>query len=125
MFNITIFDGPSLGDCPGQAAGEGGHAGWELATAAGVPSAILALIAVLVLVRKNLERLGALVDSINQCLRSLGRFLPARQDRVERDVEMAAVAVRSPTVVRHPNLSDEERLRCQENRQRQDRMRWM
>ena len=48
MFNITLFDGPSLGDCPGQAAGEGGHAGWELATAAGVPSAILALIAVLV-----------------------------------------------------------------------------
>ena len=90
-----------------------------------MPSAILALVAVLVLVRQNLERLRALVDSINQCLCSLGRFLPARQDRVEHDVEMAAVAVRSPTVVRHPNSSDEERLRCQENRQQQDRMRWM
>ena len=125
MFNITLFDGPSLGDCPGQAAGGGGHAGWELATAASVPSGILALIAVLIVVRQNLERFRALVDSVNQCLNTLVRCLPMRQDVGQGEVEMEAVAVQSPTVMRHPNLSDEERLRCQENRQRQDRMRWL
>ena len=125
MFNITIFDGPSLGDCPGQAAGGGGHDGWEVAVSAGVPS-LLALIAVLVVIRQNLERLRALIDSVNQCLSTLARCLPARQDVAQVEVEMdAVVVVQSPTIHAHPNLSDEERLRCQENRQRQDRMRWM
>ena len=125
MFNITLFDGPSLGDCPGQVVGGGGHSGWEVATAAGVPSLLLVLIAVLVAVRQNLERLTALIDSVNQCLSTLARCLPAHQDVAQVEVEMDAVVVHSPTITAHPNLSDEERLRCQANRQHQDRMRWM
>ena len=113
-----------MGTALARQPGGGGHDGWEVAVSAGVPS-LLALIAVLVVIRQNLERLRALIDSVNQCLSTLARCLPARQDVAQAEVEMDAVVVHSPTITAHPNLSDEERLRCQENRQRQDRMRWM
>ena len=113
MFNLTFFDGSDCGPRPDQ-SGEGeGHAGWELATAAAVPSCLLVVIVVLLLVRQNLESLRGLIDSINQLIASLASCLAMRVDAVDEQVEMDAVVVQSPARRCPRNLSDEEVIAMQ------------
>ena len=110
MFNLTFFDGSDCGPRPDQ-SGEGeGHAGWELATAAAVPSGLLVVFVVLLLVKQNLESLRGLIDSINQLISSLASCLPLQTDDVDEEVEMESVAVTAPVQRCPRNLTDEEVL---------------
>ena len=85
---------------------EVGHDGWEVATAATVPSLLLVAL-LLLLVKQNVNALRGLVDSVNRLIE--GVDLPSRcfgNERDEPDIEMAARDLPSAGVPR--NLTDEE-----------------
>ena len=106
MFNVSAFDHVSPGDGPCQPVEAAGD--WKVGVAAGVPLLVL-LVALLALVKQNLQALQGVVNSSDHLLERLRGFL-APDRATEGDLEMGPVRP-CPSPRRPRNLTDDEELR--------------
>ena len=106
MFNVSAFDHFSPGDGPCQPVEA--EVGWRVGVAAGVPLFVL-LVALLALLKQNLQALQGVVDSVDRLLERLRGFL-APDRATEGDLEMGPVRP-CPSPRRPRNLTDDEELR--------------